>query len=208
MKRKLIRILLLCLIMTLALPVVDAMAANQTRYVNTDDGGALNLREEANKNSRIVARIPYRQDVLIYSFNKNKTWAYIETSKPAGCKEEGSTVKGWVMVKYLSKTKPPKKKPNPVPDEPTLSDINAAAKQIKFLDEPFDAVIVTRNPANFVHLRWFHNTSAGYWSQYLCGTQVRVIAQSQKWSQVIIQEEDSPAYVGFILSDNVAALEE
>ncbi len=204
--KKVIRLLSLCLALVLLLCTGSALAyQNEERWVKTANGGKLNVRAEANKDSQILGQIPYGQEMLVKGFNENKTWAYIETEKPAGCKVEGVTLVGWVMTSMTS-TKKPGPAPTPSPDGPAFSSINAAAKAIKYLDEPYDAIIITKNPANYVHLRWFPTTEANYIEKYLCNTCVTVIAQSKDWVQVIVPSEDGPQYVGFILRANVAPL--
>ena len=208
MKKNVIRVFALCLALMLLLPAVSALAyQNEERWVKTANGGKLNVRAEADKNSQVLGQIPYGQEMLVKGYNKNKTWAYVETEKPAGCKAEGATLVGWVMVSMTS-TKKPGPAPSPDPDGPTFSSINSAAKAIKYLDEPYDAIIITKNPANYVHLRWFPTTEANYIDKYLCNTPVTVIAESKTWVQVIVPSEEGPQYVGFILRANVAPVEE
>ena len=217
MKKFLVKLLCLMAVLALLLPMAGALANDGeflTRYVKTDNGKGLNLRFDANKNADIIEVLPYGMEVTIIEVNDNATWGHVSMERPNG-KGFGDVIDGWVMMSFLSKTKPgkytPPKKQEPVGTEeegPSFSDVNTAAKVIKYLEESYQAVIKTKNPANYVHLRWFPSTSANYIQKYLCDTPITVIAESRTWAQVIIEEEGFPAYVGFILRNNVDPLEE
>ena len=217
MKKFLVKLLCLLAVFALLLPMAGALANDGeflTRYVKTDNGKGLNLRFDANKNADIIEVLPYGMEVTIIEVNDNATWGHVSMERPNG-KGFGDVIDGWVMMSFLSKTKPgkytPPKKQEPVGTEeegPSFSDVNTAAKGIKYLEEPYQAVIRTKNPANYVHLRWFPSTEANYIEKYLCNTVVEVIAESKTWAQVRILSEDAPEYVGFILKNNVAALGE
>ena len=115
---------------------------------------------------------------------------------------------GWVSTSFLVSSNPgayqkkePEKKEEPVADlNATLNNVTA---KIKYLETPYEAVIKTSRPTNFVHLRWYPDTNARYIEKYLCDTEILVLAESAKWAQIQIVED---GYIGFILKANVEKL--
>ena len=214
MKKILIKLLCLISVLALALPMAGALANDgdyMVRWVKTDNGKGLNLRASPDKNAEILEVLPYRMQVFVCEINKNGTWSHISMERPNG-KGFGDIIDGWVMTSFLVKKDPgkynPPKKDDPADEGPTFNDINSAARAIKYVDIPYQAVIKTKNPANYVHLRWFPSTSANYIEKYLCDTEITVLAESKTWAQVQINSEDTPSYVGFILKNNVEPLPE
>ena len=200
MKKTLLRVV--CLAAVLMLVVCTCASASSYRYVKTGNGKTVNVRSNPWKESgNVIARLPYGSLVLVYEYNANKTWAYIEADNPNGGIE---TVKGWVQASFLVKNNPGSYKPSSGTDTTTavtLADINKAAKAIKILDTPYTTVIQTKKATNYVHLRWFPNTNAVYSAAYLCDTEIEVLAESNTWAQVRIVEDGK---VGFILKSCVA----
>lgn len=212
MKKTFVRILCLCLIAAIAVPALSFADDRAYMYVNSYKNGLkVKLRSDPwqDGDSNVITKIPHRQKVLVYKYNKQKTWAYIETDNPDPAHIEGVTVKGWMAKEFLSKKDPGKWKGNSDQggDEGvvTLSDINRACKSLALLDAPYSAVVRTKKATNPVHLRWFPDTSASWISTYLAGTELTVLAESKKWAQVRIVDT---GYTGFILRDNVDPTEE
>lgn len=206
MKKALVVTLCLVLVAAVLLPCVS-LAQNYGYYWIKKGRSFLNVRSTAEKigdnygdpYSNIVDRVSSSDSVLVYEFNYNGTWAYIE-----GRRYEGNgTTKGWVMASLLQRTRPSDDPVDPV--DPTQDDsftnINKAAKALKVLDDPYMTVIKTQKATNLVHLRWFPDTNAAYNGAYLCDTEILVLAQSKTWSQVQIVED---GHVGYILTRCVA----
>lgn len=191
-------VVLAALLMAAPLAGLAAVKDRGYYYVKTEDGNGLNLRTEPRKaDNNFLVKLPYRASVLIYEFNSNKTWAFVEAQNPEG----SGTVKGWVMTSYLVSTDPgPYKGKTEPTGEQVFNDINNAAKALKVLEVPYYTVIKTKVATNFVHLRWFPSTSACYSGAYLAGTEIRVLAESKTWAQVEIVET---GLVGFILKSCV-----
>lgn len=203
MKKTLVRIICLTLIFIIGILPLAAAANQGYFYIKTGNGKGVNVRTDPFKASgNVVTTIPYRSYVLVYQYNSNKTWAYIEAQNPHG----KGTVKGWVQKSFLSRKDPGKYtpvKPDPT-QEVTLADINKACKAIKTLKTPYTTVIQTQKATNFVHLRMFPDTNAVFTAQYLCDTEIEVLAESKTWAQVRILEDGK---VGFILKSCVAPIQ-
>lgn len=208
MKRMIAVVLCLCTIMVLTIaPLANASAGTNDRaymYVNSYKNGLpVRVRPQPSTNNTEIAKLNHRAYVLVYEYNKQRTWAYIEAQNPNG----GGTIKGWISVEFLSRKDPgPWKKPSPdpVPTPDPLISLSSVCGAIKPVAEPYAAEIITKNPTALVHLRWFPNTSAKYLDAFPRGTAVTVIAKSSKWTQVIYTPEGtSEMHVGFVLTENV-----
>lgn len=203
--KKFVSILLLTVLMlSVLLPAV--CLGETTAWVKTNNGKGLNMREEPNKNARIVKVLDYGTQLIVHEFIDG--WALVE---PADWSMSNPF---WVSTNYLVYSDPgprpttrPTARPTsrPIDDDDTLRTLDSVCKKIKYLSEPYHAVIKTSRPTNFVHLRWYPNTSARYIEEYLCDTEILVLAEGGKWSQVQIADD---GYVGFILSANVEPLYE
>lgn len=208
MKRLLACILILTtVLMVTVAPLTMASAAKSTRsymYVNSYKNGQLvRVRPEPNTNNVEITKLAHRAYVLVYEYNKQKTWALIEADDPTG----SGTVKGWISAEFLSKKDPGPWKGNPTPDpvvDDALTTLSAVSAKIKPLEVPAAAEITTKNPTALVHLRWFPDTSAKYVDAFPRGTAVTVIAKSARWAQVVYTPEGTEEmHVGFVLADNV-----
>lgn len=195
--KKLVSILCAAILMiSLLIPAMGL--AEQTAWVKTGNGKGLNIRKEPSKNGEIIKSLPYRTQLIVHEFQNG--WALVE---PA---DWSMSNPGWVSTSFLVYSDPgPYVKPNPDPEPTPTAELDAVVAKIKYLDEPYEAVIKTSRPTNYVHLRWYPDTDARYISRYLCDTQILVLAESSKWAQVQIVED---GYVGFILRNNVDPLTE
>ncbi|MDO5435975.1 MAG: hypothetical protein Q4G19_06360 [Clostridia bacterium] len=204
MKRFLCVLALLVLALTPVLASAATMKVGGFYYVKTANGLPLKVRStpDATSDANILNKIPYRQTVSVERVY-NGTWVYVTTRDPDTM---GGELKGYIMSKYLTSKDPgPYKSGGYDGDQtgPSYEEIDAACKALVLLDEPYQAVITTKNPANWVHLRWIPNTNARYSAKYLCDTEILVLAESNTWAQVQIVDS---GYVGFILKSCVAPL--
>lgn len=205
MKKLIATILCLCLVAVLAIaPLTTASAERSYQYINSYKNGQLvRVRPEPNMNNTEITKLAHRTYVLVYEYNKQRTWAYIEADDPTGT----GTVRGWVAAEFLSKKDPGDWKGNVQPDpvvEDQLVTLSAVCAKIKPVAVPYAAEIKTKNPTALVHLRWFPNTSARFVDAFPRGTAVTVIAKSSKWTQVMYTPADTDeVHVGFVLTDNV-----
>ena len=100
---KKILVLILALILA-AMPLISQ--ANQkddplARYVNTGNGGKLNVRRSPHTHSdNLIAQLEHGTRVVIMEFYEGQTWAVIEFTL------NGKTTTGYVQNRYLSVTKP------------------------------------------------------------------------------------------------------
>ncbi|MDO4483099.1 MAG: SH3 domain-containing protein [Clostridia bacterium] len=197
MKKRIVAIA--CLVALLMASIIPMASAAEHFFVKTGNGRTLNLRADCCKGDNIVGHLPYGREVVLYEYNANRTWAYVESGN----------LKGWVQTSFLSKTNPGAYVPQPgkegtVKGGHSFKEINTAAKAIKVLDEPYDAVVKTHRAASLVHLRMFPDKNAAYTGLYLADTELEVLAQSKTWAQVRVKEDGK---VGFLLRKNITALD-
>lgn len=197
--KKIISILCLAvMVVGILIPAMSFAKSESTAWVKTGNGKGLNIRVSPSKEAEIIKTLPYRTQLIVHQFSGNG-WALVE---PA---DWSMSNPGWVSTSFLVYSDPgpyqkKKEDPDPVDINTTLDGVVA---KIKYLEEPYDAVIKTSRPTNFVHLRWYPDTNARYIEKYLCDTEIVVLAESSKWAQVQIVED---GYVGFILKSNVEKL--
>ena len=209
MKRLIAIILCLCTLVVLGIaPLATASADGSYQFVNSYKNGLpVRLRPAPNTNNTEITKLPHQTYVLIYEYNTQRTWAYVEALDPNG--DGIATVKGWISAEFLSKKDPGPWKANaqpaPVPTaEDQLATLSSICARIKPVAEPYIAEITTKNPTALVHLRWFPNTGAKYLDAFPRGTVVTVIAKSKTWTQVIYTPAGTnESHVGFVLTDNV-----
>ena len=102
---------------------------SHTMYVKTANGNSLNLREQPDANAKVIAKIPYATEVLVYSDFVGMVWYHVQYGM----------FNGYVKTEFLSQKKPkpyvtptpnPTVKPTataaPSPEEETAREIAAA----------------------------------------------------------------------------------
>ncbi len=200
MKRALTVMLLVALIVTMLMPTMAfAMSNPNSRFVKTGNGKPLNVRSGPGTNNEVFFKLPYGTQVEV--IDTQGDWCLIRPYDKNLWSQAGNSTNMWVMKSFLVTKNPgPWKKTDPTP---SYDDVDAALRQLKPLETPVLAEIVTSRPSNYVHLRWVPSTGARFSAQYLAGEQVLVLAQSKTWSQVV---DLADGHVGFILTNNVNPL--
>lgn len=201
MKRTLSILLLVALLVGMLMPTMAfAMSNPNSRFVKTGNGKPLNVRSGPGTNNEVFFTLPYGTQVEV--IDTQGDWCLIRPYDEALWRKVGNSTNMWVMKSFLVTKNPgPWKKPEPA--TPTYEEVDAALRQLRPLESPVLAEIVTSRPTNYVHLRWIPSTDARFSAQYLAGEQVLVLAQSNTWSQVL---DLNDGYVGFILTNNVNPL--
>ena len=200
--KKIISILCLAVMVLGILIPAMSLADENTAWVKTGNGKNLNVRAQPSKNAEIIKTLPYGTQLIVHQYSGNG-WALVE---PA---DWSMSNPGWVSTSFLVYSNPgayqkkeAEKKETEKKEEPAdlNATLNSVTGKIKYLEEPYEAIIKTSRPTNFVHLRWYPDTNAHYIEKYLCDTEILVLAESSKWAQIQIVED---GYVGFILKANV-----
>lgn len=178
--------------MLLILAVAPAMAISirgvnpgDKLYVNTANGGRLNVRASASAKAKVMYKIDYGTKVTAGDSYDNG-YLYVTV--------KGHSEGGWVDIRYLSASKPgPKPTSQPAPQtEETVASLNF--RSYKLVDKETIIAAKPSRPSGFVNLRWVPSTQAAVICRMADGEQMKVIAEGNAWYQV--QCDDG--HVGFI----------
>ncbi len=181
--KKLIAILIsLMTIFTLMIPVFSSAEAatdtNAVMWVNCADGKRLNVRAEANKNSKLIVRLDCGSRVEIDSdVPAPKGWAFV-TAKDH---KDG----GFVMTRFLVSQKPGKY-------EITERDDNFRALKTPYV---VTAKVLNSKTDKSVGLRVSPNKTAKMIRRLSAGDELKVIEIGKVWSKVIDLTTGKTGYV-------------
>ena len=168
-------------LMLLTILLMPSALAEKTMYVNTANQKELNLRKAPAANARILIKIPYASEVLVYDImGSSHGWTAIEYG----------SYRGYVMSRYLSPLQP---YVNPEPVVASNVDVKTLFHGFELV-EPYAAVASPLG--SFVNLRWAPTKQAGVILKCVYGDPLTVIAQGKTWAQVTNQETGA---VGFMM---------
>ena len=175
MKKAITVILAIALLAALALPAVaDAFTLYVTR-------SGVRVYAKKSTSAKVYHKLSRGQKVLIEK--KSGSWYAILVEDP-----EGGQTLGWIQAKYLSTTKPSRKKKSSQSTPATVTP--SSTKEIERVlgtmreVESYDAQVVTKTEKGTVALRR-KPTQAGQLITHLAnGTALRVLAEGEGWFQV------------------------
>ena len=182
--------------MLLAMLAVPAMAISSVRglepdqylYVDTPNGGSLNVREAGNAQAKLVGQAVNGSCVVVDGAYEG--YYLLVTVLGVGSKAD---LVGWVDMRYLSLT-PPESKPTPTPaPAETVKSLNFSS--FKF---PAAYTYVAAKPSRaggYVNLRWAPSTEAAVIEKMYACEEMEVITEGNTWYQVKCVD----GYVGFIM---------
>ncbi len=188
---------LMLAVMMLVTLAASAAAESQGRemYVFTQNGKGLNVRSSMSTADmkNVIGNLAYGTKVFTYG-SPQPGWTYIETAN----------LSGYVMSRYLVKSKPAPYTPSPVPTpDPRSFDTRSAAtvEQINMLLASAKEVtpyIVTVRPtrsSGWVYMRWIPSRNSKQVATYGANQQLTVLAELKDWYQV---QDPTTGKVGFI----------
>jgi len=185
MKKVITVILTVALLAALALPAVaDAF----TLYASQ---GGVKVYAKKDTGSKVYRKLSRGEKVLIEK--KSGKWYAILVEDPSG---DGQTL-GWIQAKYLSTTKPSKKKKATPAPKATVSpqrEINRVLDTMRDVD-PYDAEVVTKTEKGTVALRRQPTTGGKLILHLMNGARVRVLAEGQEWFEVIDPDSGNTGYM-------------
>lgn len=157
-------------------------------YVAPRSGSTVNLRAEATKNSKLLVQIPWGTELALVDITRDKVWGYTSYKQ----------YEGWIMMTYLSKTKP-KAKDDPFKKaDETLHSINAEFNYMQKnpLSKPYTVIVSTAKTNTLYHLRWAPYTSAvAVRSDVVNGETFTVISEGRSWLQVLDPKTGRAAFI-------------
>lgn len=201
MKKTRVWVLALAVLM-LALPIV---AQAETMYVDTPNGGSVNLRIGPDANDEILTSVPYGQPVEVIEFLLGGSFVNVSYNG----------YYGYIALRYLSNYPPypnptfvpaptvrpnpnprPTKAPNPQPSGNTLEK-ELAAMFKGFVSTDYEVYVVPSTPTTYVNMRWAPSKSAPVRAQYWANNTLRVLSENGSWSEVY---DSTTGATGFIMS--------
>ncbi len=194
MKTRLIAVALIAIMaMTFIAP---AFADIIIMYAKTDNGKALNVRAKDSKSAKVVGKIPYGGEVQTITEHANHWMEIMYNGKTA-----------YVQSRYLSETKPPKRKTPVAPEksdrEKKLEEMNKQLKTLKTISEPFFISVRPSRPSGWVNFRVGPGEAASRICTYTADKQLQAIGETTKWYQAIDPQTNT---VGFISKNFVTVL--
>jgi len=195
MKKVITVILAIALLAALALP---AMADAFTLYASQ---GGVKVYAKKDTGSKVYRKLSRGEKVLIEK--KSGKWYAILVEDPSG---DGQTL-GWIQAKYLSTTKPSKKKKATAAPKATVQpqrEINRVMDTMRGVT-PYAAEVVTKTEKGTVALRRQPTTGGQLILHLMNGTPVRVLAEGDGWFQVT---DTASGYTGYMASKYIVPVAE
>lgn len=195
MKRKTLAMLMVLL--AVALPLT---ALAQTMYINTSNGGSVNLRSGPSADEDILVSVPYGEAVDVIDMLFGSSWVNVNYNG----------YYGYISSRYLSDYPPPA--PGPLPTfvpaptarpNPTKQPSGGGSSLEKTLSQMFagfktasyQAVVVPSTPSNYVNLRWAPSKSAPIRAQYWAGNTLQVLGDNGSWVEVYDTATNAHGYM-------------
>lgn len=162
------------------------MALAETMYVNTPNGGSVNMRSGPSADDPVVTSIPYGAGVEILEYLYGSGWI--------NAAYDGYY--GYIASRYLTEYPPvpnppwptfapaPTARPNPTHSGNGSLEKTLAEMYKGFNVSSFDAVVVPSTPTTYVNLRWAPSKSAPVRAQYWAGSTLHVISENGSWAEV------------------------
>ena len=182
-KRFLSLILISALVLGLTLPCAQAgaLGAYVTRYVYTQNGLSLNVRESPSTGAKVIGGLPYGTAVEVRGYTGGSVWAIISYY--------GATA--YVQSRYLVDYYPA-----PYSDaQKILDEMNAEFRSAKTGNTPFTVAARPSRSSGWVNLRWAPSLDAEVISKCYSGKVLTVIRELKNWYQV---EDPETGSIGFI----------
>ncbi len=160
----------------------------KTFYVACSNGGDLNLREQPNKNSRVLVKIPYGTALEMVDLNADGTWGYCSYL----------TFSGWVMMSFMSETSPDPGKSAGEKARENIATMNTEFQTMERnqLISPYQVIVSTAKTTTLYHLRWAPYLSAySMRNDVVNGEVFTVTAEGKNWLQVQDNRSGRTAYI-------------
>ncbi len=181
----------LCLILVLMLAAsllstASAGPFTTVKYVSTQDGGTLNLRDAPSSSGSVLLKIPFAAPVEVGMILQDPAWVPVTYNG----------VSGYVMTRYLSDVQPAQK-PNTTTDSQDISALNVVFRTMQKVPQ-YTGYIRPSRASGIVNIRWAPSKSSEVVLRAQDGYQVTVIAEGRYWYQVM---DPASGSVGFVYRD-------
>ena len=194
-KRILVSVMALVLILAVA-----TTAFADIRWIKTGNGKPANGRSGPGKDYEYITGVPYGTQVMISGASAN---GYTPIVLPSGSDEV------YVLTKFLVTYDPGTYVPSATPSKPSGggsssgSSSDTAGLQSAIIKEfkaaryvtPYEVTTYHKRASGLINMRWAPSKTSKLLKAYPEGTQLRVIAELDKWYQV---EDPLTNQVGFV----------
>lgn len=188
--KKILALTLAAVILLSACASLAAAATEGTRYyVYTRNGKTLNLREQPNKDAKVIAQIPYRDEFYVYEWLADG-WAYGHWGGQFG----------YVMSRYLQENKP-EAKTTPAPESKEEEDrraeqekMNKELKSERAIDPVYIAVRATRTSGR-INFRKGPSKMTTRLGAFPDGKELIAINETDNWYRARDPETDKVGYI-------------
>ena len=164
-------------VLALVLTLIAGTALAETMYVNTPNGGNVNLREGPGSEYDVLCHVGFGKAVNVIEMLAGSSWV--------NCSYDGNY--GYISMRYLSYNKPVKPTARPtsrVTARPTSKPVTDESIYANFVDERYVASVKPSTPTGFVHMRWAPTKSAPVAKDYVNGQTLYVLKANANWCQV------------------------
>ena len=206
-KRILSMALLVVLVLGLCLASAQAgaLGALVTRYVYTQNGLSLNVRESPSTNANVIGGLAYGSRVEVRNYTSDGKWAVIIfDGGPLGI----AYVQSRYLVDYYPGPKPTSKpvSPTPAPSsdaQRVLNEMNAEFRSAVIGSAPFTIAARPARSSGWVNLRWAPSLEAEVISKCYSGKILNVLKELKDWYQV---QDPETGDIGFISRNYVTII--
>ena len=193
--KKVVSLMLAMLLVLLSFAAAAEELESQGRdmYVYTKNGKVLLVRSSmTTEENNVIGSLAYGSKVVIYGTVDG--WAIIDYGNTAG----------YVMYRFLSKTKPapfdgPTTPAKDAKNAITAAELNALFASAKIVT-PYAVRVRPARASGWVYMRWFPSDSAKEMATYGANQELMVLAELEGWYQVSDPNTDA---VGFIRTNFV-----
>lgn len=182
--------LILAVLLLACLPV---LALADTMYVETPNGGSVNLRSGPSSDDDVMTSVGYGEPVEVIDVMAGSSWANVSYNG----------YYGFISLRYLSEyppmpnptfwptfvpapTQAPTRRPNPTAN-PSGDAVERALSQMfaGFQAANYTALVVPSTPTTYVNMRWAPSKSAPVRAQYWANSTLQVLGGNGSWFEVL-----------------------
>ena len=187
MKKALSLILMLTILLSVWVIIPAAHADGELYYVYTANGKALNMRVEPSKNAKVLRKLQFGEEFWVTE-NIGGGWSY----------GHAGGLNGYVMTRFLTKTKPANK-----PGEETPEEKERRLEQQKLGDEldsekavdPFYIAVVATRATGWINFRVGPSKITTRIASYPDGKELLVKGETINWWKAVDPETDKIGYI-------------
>ena len=172
MNKRILSMIVVVVLLAAMFAFTTTAYAYYTVYSHCSNGSPLNVRSGPGKDYPVIDRIPYG-DILYVIGETAPGWLQLN--------DVGYVQASLTCTYYPGPYYPPDPKPAPQPSQPSIEKVLSTARTV----EPYFVTLKATPRSNGVaNVRWAPSKKSKLLKAYPSGSQVKVIAELDKWYQV------------------------